>query len=141
MAKSTKLKARLVLFNGTKTLLLKQTKRNGGNYSLVGGNIDAEEFARTTLVRESMEEAGIILHEPDLQLIHVLHKRTKNGHRIILYFRTDYWQGSPESREPKKFKSVEWCSLYALPENLTSTVRHVLGQIKRGNKFSEFLKE
>ena len=36
------LKVRLILFNQGKILLLKQTKLNGGNYPLVGGNVEFE---------------------------------------------------------------------------------------------------
>jgi ADP-ribose pyrophosphatase YjhB (NUDIX family) len=37
------LKVRLILFNQGKILLLKQTKLNGGNYTLVGGNVELGE--------------------------------------------------------------------------------------------------
>ena len=88
------LKVRLILYHKGKILLLKQTKPNGGNYSLVGGNIESSEFARQTLIRESYEEAGIILQESDLQLVHVLHKTTKKkkAHRIVLYFKAYKWE-------------------------------------------------
>ena len=68
-------KVRLILYHKGKILLIKQTKPNGGNYTLVGGNIEHMEFAKETLIRESYEEAGIILKTKDLQLVHVLQKR------------------------------------------------------------------
>ncbi|MEL7162122.1 MAG: NUDIX hydrolase, partial [Bacteroidota bacterium] len=115
------LKARLLLQSHGNILLLKQTKPNGGNYSLVGGTIEKKEFAVETLIRESWEEAGIRLVEDDLELVHVLHKRSGKNHRIVLYFRAYFYDGQPQSREKKKFENVEWCSLKALPPNLTTT--------------------
>ena len=139
--KSTLIKSRLVLIENGRVLLLRQTKKNGGNYTLVGGKVEAGENARKCLVREGREEAGIILREEDLQLAHVLHKNTPGGHRVTMYFQTRKWQGHLRSREPHKFKSVEWCSVHDLPQNITGTVRHVLEQIQEGHLYSEFSKK
>lgn len=141
MAKfSVSLKARLILQSHGKLLLLKQTKPNGGNYSLVGGTIERKEFAVQTLIRESYEEAGIILDAADLELVHVLHKRSSREHRVVLYFRAYAYDGEPQSREPKKFSNVEWWSLRALPKNLTGTVRHVLKAYNAGLLYSDLEK-
>ncbi|MEM1359478.1 MAG: NUDIX hydrolase [Bacteroidota bacterium] len=131
------LKARLLLQNHGNILLLKQTKPNGGNYTLVGGTIEAKEYAKKTLIRESWEEAGILLSEDDLELVHVLHKRSKKEHRIVLYFRAYHYGGNPKSREKKKFENVEWWSLEQLPYNLTATVRQVLKAYSAGLLYSE----
>ncbi|THH39847.1 NUDIX domain-containing protein [Neolewinella litorea] len=134
------LKARLILEDRGRILLLKQTKPNGGNYSLVGGTIERKEYAVESLIRESFEEAGIRLTPADLSLVHVLHKRYKKAHRIVLYFRAHHYEGEPESRERKKFENVEWHPYGSLPANLTSTVRHVLKAYSRGRLYSEMEK-
>lgn len=141
MAKfSVSLKARLLLQSHGSILLLKQTKPNGGNYSLVGGTIERKEFAVETLIRESYEEAGITLLHDDLELVHVLHKRSRKEHRIVLYFRAYYFDGKPKSKEKHKFENVEWWSLKELPSNLTETVRHVLKSYNAGLLYSELEK-
>ena len=141
MAKfSVSLKARLFLHDHGKLLLLKQTKPNGGNYSLVGGTIERKEFAVQTLIRESWEEAGIRLSEDDLELVHVLHKRSPKEHRIVLYFRAYHYSGQPSSKEKHKFENVEWWSLKELPRNLTGTVRHVLKAYNAGLLYSQMRK-
>lgn len=133
------IKVRLILYNKGKILLLKQRKRQGGNYTLVGGTVDANEFALNALIREAEEEAGIILKEEDMQLVHVLHKHTRTGeHRITLYFKVSKWKGELTTGEPTKFKGVAWFSLDNLPANLSSTVRHVLNQYRKGKLYSEF---
>ncbi len=135
------LKVRLILYDKGRILLLRQTKPNGGNYTLVGGNVEAHEFARESLIRESYEEAGIILRPDDLQLVHVLHKRLKRGaHRTTLYFKAYRWEGELKAREKKKFREAEWFSLDHLPKNLTTTVRHVLEEYRAGSFYSQMIK-
>lgn len=134
------LKARLILEDRGRILLLKQTKPNGGNYSLVGGTIEKREYAAETLIRESFEEAGIVLTRADLTLVHILHKRYKKAHRIVLYFRAHHYEGQIHSKERKKFENVEWRPYDNLPPNLTTTVAHVLDNYQKGRLYSEMEK-
>ena len=132
------LKVRLILYHKGRILLLRQTKPQGGNYTLVGGNVESFEFARESLIRESYEEAGIRLHPDDLQLVHVLHKKLKSGkHRITLYFKAYRWEGDLKAKEKKKFKEAEWFPLEQLPDKLTLTVRHVLEEYRSGHFYSQ----
>lgn len=131
------IKARLILYHKGKILLLRQTKPNGGNYTLVGGTVESYETARDSLIRESYEEAGIQLRATELRLVHVLHKHKKKQTRIVLYFKAYRWEGNLKARETKKFKEAEWFPLDALPSNLTSTVRHILEEYRKGILYSE----
>lgn len=135
------LKTRLILYHRGTIMLLKQTKPNGGRYTFVGGTIESSEFARQTLVREAFEEAGLVLQPEDLRLAHVLHKKDRNGTRIILYFKTIKWEGQLRNREPHKFKEAAWFPLENLPKNLSGTARHVLKMYRKGEMYSEFLKK
>lgn len=136
----TTLKARLILYHKGKILLLQQTKPNGGNYTLVGGNVEKREFAQQALIRESFEEAGVVLKESDLQLVHVLHKVIGEEHRIVLYYKAYRWEGELKAKEVHKFKRTEWFYLEELPKNMTDTVRHVLVEYRHGHLYSEYLK-
>ncbi|MCB0703788.1 MAG: NUDIX domain-containing protein [Saprospiraceae bacterium] len=138
MVRKNVLKARLILYSKGRILLLKQRKQAGGNYSLVGGTIESTEFAAASLIRESLEEAGIVLKRKDLELAHVLHKKTLSGDRITLYFKAQRWEGKPRALEPEKFKKAEWFDLEKLPTNLTPTVGHVLKMYRAGKLYSEF---
>lgn len=133
-----RLKVRLILEDRGMILMLKQTNRNGGKYTLVGGNVEDREFAVKALKRESLEEAGIILNSDDLALVHTLHKKRGENHRVVLYFKASKWSGVLESKEPKKFKKVSWFPLDQLPNNLSPTVKHVLKQYKKGRAFSQY---
>lgn len=132
-----RIKVRLILYDRGDILLLKQTSPNGGNYTLVGGNIEKGEYAREALIRESFEEAGIILKEKDLELVHILQKNSGKEQRLVLYFKAIRWIGKARSRERNKFKSAEWFDVDKLPRNLTATVKHVMREYRRGNRYSE----
>ena len=134
------MKARLILYNKGNIMLLKQTNPNGGNYTLVGGNIEDYEYAKESLIRECFEEAGITLKPKDLQLVHVLQKNTSREQRLVLYFKAYEWEGEVRSREKNKFKAAEWHALNDLPKNLTATVKHVMKEYRKGRLYSEIKK-
>ncbi len=133
-------KARLILERDHKVLLLAQTGKNGGKFTLVGGKVEKGEYAKAALIRECQEEIGIRLASDRLDLVHVLHKKRGSGNRITLYFTTKNWKGTIHARETKKFKGVAWFSIYDLPFRTSPTVRHVLEQVKMGERYSELFK-
>ncbi len=131
---------RLILEDNGKMLFLRQTKRNGGRYSLVGGNVEEHEFAREALAREATEEAGIHVEPNDLTLVHVLHrhKLKKDETLLVLYFKASRFYGEPEPLEPKKFKDVGWFPINDLPDEVSKPTLHVLHCIRQGIIYSEF---
>ncbi|HLP93682.1 MAG TPA: NUDIX domain-containing protein [Saprospiraceae bacterium] len=131
---------RLILEDKGKLLFLRQTKRNGGRYTLIGGNVEEQEFAREALAREAREEASIHVEPEDLVLVHTLHrhKLQKNETLLVLYFKALRFSGEPESMETKKFKDVAWFSPNELPDEVSKPTRHVLQCIKDGDIYSEF---
>jgi 8-oxo-dGTP pyrophosphatase MutT (NUDIX family) len=131
---------RLILEDDGKLLFLRQTKRNGGRYTLIGGNVEDHEFAREALAREALEEAGIKVNPSDLTLVHVLHrhKLKKDETLLVLYFKAAVFQGQPLSKEPHKFTDVSWFSSNQLPEEVSKPTLHVLGCVRSGLIYSEF---
>lgn len=130
------LKVCLILENKGKILLLEQTTDNGGRYSLIGGKVEKEEFATESLVRESMEEAGILINEQDLSLVHALHIHKGKKSQMILYFKAPHWEGDVSSYELKKFKDATWFPLDKLPNNISEMTRTVLEHYKKGLSFT-----
>ena len=131
---------RLILEDNGKMLFLRQTKKNGGKFSLVGGNVEDNEFAREALAREALEEARIHVEPADMRLVHVLHrhKLKKDETLLVLYFKATKFYGEPESQEPKKFADVTWLPADHLPENVSKATRHVIQRLTRGEIYSEF---
>lgn len=131
---------RLILEENGKLLFLRQTKRNGGRYTLIGGNVEEQEFAREALAREAREEADIHVEPEDLELVHVLHrhKLAKDETLLVLYFKAVKFFGEPESLETHKFKDVAWFPAGQLPAEVSKPTRHVLDCIHRQEIYSEF---
>ncbi len=141
MANNAKLTiiVRMFLEREGEILLLKQTTRNGGNYTMIGGKIDADEMAVTALIRECFEETGIVLKEKKLKLIHVANRARKlSNNELILVFRAKKWKGTPQPKETKKFKDVVWLDPNALPKNTLPFVRHLVKQYIKGKFYSEY---
>ena len=135
------IKARLILEQNDKILLLAQTSDNGGKFTLPGGTVEDKEFAKETLIRECKEELGIRLNGRDLALIHVLHKKKGNENRITLYFSAQDYQGTLHAKETEKFRGITWASIERLPTKTSATVKHVLHKVKMGAGYSEFSKK
>ncbi|MEZ4918574.1 MAG: NUDIX hydrolase [Saprospiraceae bacterium] len=131
---------RLILEDNGKLLFLRQTKKNGGRYSLVGGNVENDEFARQALSREAMEEAGVDVDPKSMRLVHVLHrhKLKKNKALLVLYFKATAFKGTPASREPKKFADAVWLDKEKMPLAISKPTRHVLQMIRQNIIYSEF---
>lgn len=138
MAKKILLKARLILVDEGRVLLMKQTNQNGGKYTLVGGTVEDDEFAVTALIREVKEEAGIEISARSLKLVHTLHKKKGENTRIVLYFKATEWEGNPVTLEREKFKKVQWFPLNKLPDKMSPTVEHVFYMFNRGIFYSEY---
>ena len=134
---NVKFKARLILYDRGRILLLKQTRGNGGNYTLVGGTVEQKEFAREALIRETREEAGIQIAKGDLTLVHVLNKRGNNSQRINMYFKASKYRGIVQNLEDHKFKAVQWFPIKSLPEGVTATVKQALEAYRAGRLYSE----
>ena len=140
MGKKISIKTRLLLHDKSRILLVKQTKKNGGKFTFIGGHCEKNEFAKATLVREAKEEMDITMDPRNLQLVHVLHKKDTQSMRIILYFKALEWGGTPRSLEPEKFEKVDWYNFENLPKGLSRTARHVLKHYRNGNMYSELEK-
>lgn len=135
------IKARLILEQSGKVLLMAQTTENGGKFTLPGGTVEGAEFTKTTLIRECKEELGITLKPDDLILIHVLHKKKGKDNRITMYFSAQNYSGNLVALETEKFRGVTWCNIQRLPLKTSATVKHVLQQVRMGERYSEFAKK
>ena len=131
---------RLILENNGMLLFLRQTKRNGGRFTLIGGNVEEQEFAREALAREAEEEADIHVEPEDLSLVHVMHrhKLAKDQTLIVLYFKAAKFYGEPASMETHKFKDCSWLPANGLPDEVSKPTLHALDCIRRGVIYSEF---
>lgn len=129
---------RMFLQKEGKVLLLKQTVRNGGKYTMVGGKIDRNEMAVTALIRESYEEVGVSIQEKHLKLVHVVNRAKLSSNELILVFRAKKWTGVPASMEKEKFAKVGWFDPIDLPKETLAFYKHVLKHYAKRKYYSEY---
>lgn len=129
----------LFLIKDEKILLLRRfnTGYEDGNYSVPAGHIDGEEKATKAMIREAMEETGIIVNENQLKMVHVMHRKSTEE-RIDFFFETMQWQGEPKIMETNKCDDLKWFSLNQLPQNIVPYVKSGIENYKNKISFSEF---
>ncbi|MCX6784676.1 MAG: NUDIX domain-containing protein [Candidatus Komeilibacteria bacterium] len=130
----------LILQKDNKILLSRRfnTGYEDGNYSVVAGHIDANERAKTAMIREAKEESGIEINEDDLETIHVMHRKGDDHERINFFMRAKNWQGEPTILEVDKCDDLNWFELDRLPNSIVPYIKFALENIKNGNFYSEF---
>ena len=129
----------LFFIRDNKILLLRRfnTGYEDGNYSVPAGHIDGNERAIQAMIREAMEETGIAIDEEQLQIVHVMHRKSTEE-RFDFFFEINQWQGEPEIIETNKCDKLEWFSVDDLPKNMVPYVRAGIENYKNNILFSEF---
>lgn len=130
----------LVLIRDGKTLLLRrfQTGWHDGEYSVVAGHVDGQEEIADAAVREAKEEAGIVLRQEDVRVVHVQHRINPTYEYIDFAVTADRWDGEPQNLEPEKCDDLSWHPIDQLPENTIPYIRLVFENIRKGIPFSEW---
>ncbi|MBU0530365.1 MAG: NUDIX domain-containing protein [Nanoarchaeota archaeon] len=121
----------LILIKDNKILLLRRynTGYEDGNYSVVAGHLDGDETFIHAMIRESKEEAGIILKPHNLEIAHVMHRKVPGEERIDFFIKARDWEGEPRILEPDKCDQLSWFELDKLPENVIPYVRQSIENI------------
>jgi len=109
--------AHVILIRKDRILLLRRqnTGYEDGKYCLIAGHLEAGESITAAAVRESREEAGVLVVEDDLKCIHVMHNNS-GGHRIGFFFAATTWSGEPRNNEPDKCSKIAWFDIAGLPD-------------------------
>ncbi len=131
----------LILEQADRTLLLlrKNTGFEDGNYSFISGKVEAGESLSQSVIREAREEAAIDVKKEDLNLVHMLHRRTVNQQTnwIDFFFKTEKWNGEITNQEASKCGGLHWFSLSQLPFNIVSYILATLNNVNQGIFYSE----
>jgi 8-oxo-dGTP diphosphatase len=132
------LTARLLLHYREHTLYLMQTKGNGGGFTLPGGRVKGEEFAKEGLIREAFEEVGILLTKKSLKLVHVMHKRLNSTVEIIFFFKSSKWKNEPIAKESEKFSNYVWLPDDEPPKRLPAVIKAAMADIAVDKVYSQY---
>lgn len=122
------------------TILLSERKNTGymdGWFSLPAGHIEDGESLTDGTLREIQEETGIFLQREDVQLVHVMHRKS-NDIRMDFFFIVRAWSGEPKNMEQEKCAGLQWFPIQALPENTIPYIREAIKYYSESIFYSEF---
>lgn len=124
----------------TKDKILLQLRSNTGYcdgfYSLVAGHVEDNESATAAIIREAQEEIGILLDPSNIEVIHVMHRKT-NRFNMDIFFECTHWQGDILNKEPEKCASLDFFYLNQLPINTIDYIKDALNAISTNEFYSE----
>ncbi|MBB0243642.1 phosphotransferase [Streptomyces alkaliphilus] len=124
------------------------SRRAGGVYAagcwhLVSGHLDGPwEDMVTALVRETREEAGIVVDPADVHAAVTVHHRSPaGGARIGVFFEVRRWDGTPKVMEPRVCDAMDWFALDRLPEPMVAYCRAGLDAYRAGARMAVHFQE
>ncbi len=139
MRNTFKVAVHLLFFQQDQVLLLRRfnTGWEDGNFSVVAGHLEAGETVTQAAAREAREEVGLALDPQDLDVVHVMHRKS-DDERIDFFVRVRHWNGDIINREPDKCDLLDWFPPADLPPNTIPYVRYALQMVQAGILYSEF---
>ena len=96
------------LFIRNNKLLLFRRANTGwqdGLYGIPGGHLEKDETILQGACREALEESGLKVKPDDLELTHIVHRKS-NYVYIDLFFKTTKWEGEPSITEENKSDKI-----------------------------------
>ncbi|MFJ9623326.1 NUDIX domain-containing protein [Streptomyces sp. NPDC101181] len=114
------------------------SKYAGDTWHYPAGRCEREP-ALSCLVREVMEETGLVIEPADAELAHVAHVVDAAGVLPLmqLVFKASRWEGVPEVLEPDKCLTWKWWPQHDLPERLVPYTRTAIAAISEGRHYSQ----
>lgn len=137
--KHANVNAYLILRHNDRMLfhLRKNTGYCDGMWSLVAGHVEENEPASAAILREAREEIGIEILHSQLQIAHVMHRKSDRLN-VDIFFNCCIWNGTITNSEPDKCEKLDFFSLDALPSPLIDYIASALKDISQGIVYSEF---
>lgn len=102
------------------------------------GHIDGNESVLKAMQREALEEAGITIHENDLEIVHVMHRKAKTRESIDYFLTCQNYSGQIQIMEPDKCDELGFYDLENLPQNVIPYVRKAIEYYQNGESFSVY---
>ena len=128
----------LILIEDKKILLQRRynTGYEDGNYSIVAGHIDGNESVIKAMQREALEEAGIKIKEEDLEIVHVMHRKTPDRESIDYFLTCKKYDGKIKIMEKDKCDELKFYKLDKLPINVIPYVKKGVENYLNNEPFS-----
>jgi 8-oxo-dGTP pyrophosphatase MutT (NUDIX family) len=131
----------VLLLRRDEVLLVRRcnTGYEDGKLSVVAGHVEPGEPVTEAAIRETYEEAGIVLTRAGLRVVGVMHRRSADERvDFFLAYRLDGDGQEPENREPQKCAELVWADLARLPDDVIPYVRVGIENFRKSVWFDEF---
>ena len=137
---SVKVAAFVLLEKEGKIFMIKRANTGwaDGMWTIPSGHMEQGQTVLEAAIKETREEAGVIVKAEDLEFVHV---HSVFDAYVNFYFKTSVWEGEPHLAEPSKCSEVAWVPSDTLPEDSIMQVRSLLKQMKLGSYFSEIIND
>ncbi|MFJ3934446.1 phosphotransferase [Streptomyces sp. NPDC090029] len=112
-------------------------------WHLVSGHLDGPwEDIVTALLRETREEAGIVVDPADVRAAVTVHHRSPTGAaRIGVFFEVKRWDGTPQVMEHRVCDAMEWFPFDNLPKPMVAYCRAGLDAYRSGARMAVHFQE
>ncbi|WFB11359.1 NUDIX domain-containing protein [Streptomyces sp. LX-29] len=106
-----------------------------GLWHLPSGHLDGpHEDMADGVIREALEETGVVIDRDDVSIALTVHHRSPHGGaRIGVFFEVREWSGRPRVMEPAVCDAMDWYALDALPEPMVAYCRAGLDAYRCGH--------
>jgi ADP-ribose pyrophosphatase YjhB (NUDIX family) len=130
----------LILIRDNKILLCRRcnTSYGNGSYGVVAGHLEKDESITQAMIRETKEESGLDLSPLNIEVVHTMHRKSKDREDIDIFYVCTQWEGEPENTEPEKCDDMRWFDLEDIPENTLDYIKFALECYKRQITYSEY---
>ncbi|MER6719862.1 NUDIX domain-containing protein [Streptomyces halstedii] len=114
------------------------SKYAGNTWHYPAGRCE-QEPALACLVREALEETGLVIDPADVELAHVAHVVDAAGVLPLmqLVFKARRWEGVPKVLEPDKCLTWKWWPRHELPDRIVPYTRTAIAAISEGHRYSQ----
>lgn len=126
----------VLLLRGDETFMLRRANTGwaDGMWTVPSGHVEKGESVVEAAIKETKEEAGVIVKAEDLTFVH---SHAVTDEYINFYFTATKWEGEPYLAEPEKCSEVSWVKLSEIPGDTIFQIRSLIQSIEKGIYFSE----
>ncbi|KXK10165.1 MAG: RNA pyrophosphohydrolase [Microgenomates bacterium OLB23] len=108
-----------------------------GFYGLPAGHIEDNETLTQGMLRELQEETGVSLTKNDIELVHIMHRKS-NDIRMDFFYTVKQWVDEPKNTEPNKCDDFAWFPLDNLPHNTVPYIKTAIAHVQSHLMYSEY---
>ncbi len=132
----------VLLLNGENQILLGRRKNAHGEsmWGPPGGHLEFGESLEACAIRETLEETGVVIENPQFFAMSNDVFKAENKHYVSIFMTARLSNNQAiQNLEPHKVEDWQWFSLDALPEDLFLPLKSLKAGFGYGNKLEELI--